>query len=170
MKAARHHLRNRRLLVAGTLGALVPLAVCLPATAQPSGQVDSVQTRDGTVQVLFSLHDKPAGTAPDLSSVQVTVDGEPQAARAELASDSEESPERSTVLAIDVSDSMKGDRFAAARRAALTFTDQAPDDVRIGLVSFAGAVNEVQPPTNDRDAVRHAVNSLQLQHGAVPRH
>lgn len=156
-----------RVLGAGAVAALAVVATALPAAAEPSGQVDSVETRGGVVRVLFSLRDQPEGTAPDLSSIQVTLDGEPQQASAELASDAEESPERSVVLAIDVSDSMAGDRFVAAQQAALSFIDQAPDDVRIGVVSFSGAVTRVQSPTADRDVVRRAVNDLQLDRGTL---
>jgi len=155
-----------RWLLPGVIGVLW-VATSGPALAEPSGQVESVQTRDGVVRVLFSLRELPEGVAPDLSSVSVDIGGEAQPVTAELASDAADTLERSTVLAIDVSNSMAGDRFRAARQAALTFIDQAPADVRIGLVSFAGSVTEVQAPTLDRDASRRAADQLELHKGTL---
>jgi tight adherence protein B len=69
---------------------------------------------------------------------------------------------RSAVLVIDSSQSMKGKSFVEAKAAALTFIDQAPPDVEIGLVSFASTVDTVQAPTLDHAALRQAVTGLQL--------
>ncbi len=148
------------LLAATLLGCWAP-----PALGGPSGQIDSVQTRNGVVHVLYTLRGLPANATPDVSSVQVGLNGQPQRATAELASAAGNKVTRSAVLAIDVSDSMSGARFRAARQAALTFIDQAPADVRIGLVSFAGDVSRVQAPTTNRDAVRAAVGRLRLERG-----
>ncbi|MBA2456730.1 MAG: type II secretion system F family protein [Nocardioidaceae bacterium] len=143
------------------------LGMAVTAAAEPSGRLDSVETRDGIVRVLFSLPGLPDGVAPDLSSVEVDIDGAAQPVTAELATDAGDSVRRSTVLAIDVSDSMAGARFRAARQAALAFIDQAPADVSIGVVSFAGEVTTVQAPTQDRAAVRSAVKQLDLQRGTL---
>lgn len=68
--------------------------------------------------------------------------------------------ERGTViLAIDVSDSMKKtdlapSRLAAAQDAARRFIDAAPEDVRIGLVTFANTADVIVAPTTDRDVLR----------------
>ena len=68
----------------------------------------------------------------------------------------------SVVLAIDVSLSMRATdipptRLAAAREAARRFVDDAPGDVRIGLVAFADTADVVVSPTLDRDALRDAL-------------
>jgi Ca-activated chloride channel homolog len=72
---------------------------------------------------------------------------------------------RGTVmLALDVSQSMqKTDiaptRLQAALDAAMRFVDSAPDDVEIGLVSFADTATVVLSPTKDRAAATTALRT-----------
>ncbi len=83
------------------------------------------------------------------------------------------SEQRTIILAIDVSLSMRASdiqpsRLAAAQAAAKAFIQEQPSDVRIGIVSFAGTASLVQPPTRDRDALLTAIDQLQLQrHTAI---
>ena len=46
---------------------------------------------------------------------------------------------------------MRGERFEAAKDAALTFLDTVPEDVRVGVVTFADDVDRALEPTTDRD-------------------
>ncbi|MGI8675778.1 MAG: type II secretion system F family protein, partial [Nocardioidaceae bacterium] len=154
-------------LVTGLVTTVSVLGLVGPAAAEPSGEIDFVETANGVVQVLFSLRDLPKGITPELATVEVSIDDEAQTTTAERASNAGDSVQRSTVLAIDVSNSMAGDRFAAARNAALTFINEAPDDLSIGLVSFADKVTQVQAPTTNRDAVRAAVEQLRLEEGTL---
>jgi tight adherence protein B len=93
----------------------------------------------------------------DRGSVQPTV-----------ASAEESGADRVTVLAIDVSDSMKADlsrgvrRIDAAKEAAQSFVAALPPDVRVALVTFAGDVQVVAEPTTDHAAVAGAVQGLEL--------
>ena len=83
------------------------------------------------------------------------------------------SEQRTIILAIDVSLSMRANdvepsRIAAAREAAKEFVREQPSDVRIGIVSFAGSASVVQKPTRDRDELVTAIDRLQLQlHTAI---
>ncbi|MCU0309984.1 MAG: VWA domain-containing protein [Acidimicrobiales bacterium] len=76
--------------------------------------------------------------------------------------------ERATVmLAIDTSLSMDAtdvdpSRLQAAQRAAVSFLDQVPATVNVGLVTFNAAASLRVPPTTDRDAVRTAIANVQL--------
>ena len=55
------------------------------------------------------------------------------------------------MLAIDVSDSMAaGGKFEAAKGAAQIFLDSVPDDLYVGMVTFAGDVTVAQEPTPTR--------------------
>lgn len=76
------------------------------------------------------------------------------------------------VLAVDVSLSMQADdikpsRLDAAREAAKAFVRQLPAGARVGVVSFAGTAQVVQPPTYNRESLLAAIDRLHLQHGTA---
>jgi Ca-activated chloride channel family protein len=83
------------------------------------------------------------------------------------------SMQRTIILAIDTSLSMRADdvqptRIAAAREAAKAFVAEQPADVRIGIVTFASSASLVQPPTRDRDELVATIDRLVLQvHTAI---
>jgi Ca-activated chloride channel family protein len=77
--------------------------------------------------------------------------------------------EKATVmLAIDVSLSMQAtdvlpSRLQAAQQAAEEFADLLPKRINLGLVKFGRAGNVLVPPTLDREVVKRAIASLQLE-------
>lgn len=76
------------------------------------------------------------------------------------------------VLAVDVSLSMQADdikpsRLDAAREAAKAFVRRLPAGARVGVVSFAGTAQVVQPPTYSRESLLAAIDRLHLQHGTA---
>ena len=83
------------------------------------------------------------------------------------------SQQRTIILAIDVSLSMRASdvlpsRLAAAQAAAREFIKEQPGDVRLGIVSFAGTAAVIQQPTHDRDELLAAIDRLQLdRHTAI---
>lgn len=140
--------------------ALAAVGFAAPAQAA-DGSIDHVEEDGGKLQILYSI---PGGGTPDLGTVTVTMGDASLQATAELASKGEQ-VRRTTVLAMDVSDSMAGAKFDAAKAAANTFLDNAPDGLYIGLVTFAGSVQTPMAPTQDHDSVREAVDGLTLSHG-----
>lgn len=74
--------------------------------------------------------------------------------------------ERATViLVVDTSRSMQArdvapTRLGAAQEALRTFLDQAPDDLRVGLIVFAGEAQVATPPTDDHELVEAAVTDI----------
>ncbi len=74
--------------------------------------------------------------------------------------------ERATViLVVDTSRSMQAEdveptRLGAAQEALRTFLDQAPDDLRVGLVVFAGEAQVATPPTKDHELVEAAITDI----------
>ncbi len=152
-----------RALLAG-LG--VALIWCV-ATAGPSFAADNdakithLEVSGDQLRVLVSV---PAGTKVDLDAVTATVGGTTTDAVAEPAEDSD-AVRRTAILAIDTSDSMHGERFDAARAAALQFLDLVPDDVYVGVVAFSGDVSEPLAPSLDRDAARAVIAGLELSNG-----
>jgi tight adherence protein B len=152
----------RRLLAA--LGAATCTLLAVPAHAADEGRIDHVEVaEDGGVKLLFSLPDGAEASSSVLGGLRVSVAGEPVDAEASTVSSGD--VRRTAVLALDVSKSMRGARFQAAQQAALAFLDAAPEDVSVGLVTFAGSVSAVRSPTTDHDAVEEAVNGLQLSPG-----
>lgn len=73
---------------------------------------------------------------------------------------------RATILlAMDVSRSMcstdiQPNRMEAAKQAALSFIEKQEPTTQIGIVAFAGFAELVQPPTNDQELLRDAVEGL----------
>ncbi|MEZ5740351.1 MAG: VWA domain-containing protein [Burkholderiaceae bacterium] len=79
---------------------------------------------------------------------------------------------KTIVLAMDVSlsmqaDDMEPDRFAASKSAARAFVRGAPDDVKIGLVEFAGTASPIQMPTVNRQDLLAAIDRTELQRGTA---
>ncbi len=138
---------------AALTGSVLALAAT-PALADGALRITQVDSQDGAVNVVVSA----TSGAIDPSSVQLSIDGTTVASTAETAGDSGVS--RTTVLAIDVSGSMQGDGIAGATAAATEYLQTVPDDVAVGLVSFADTARVVTPPTTDRAAVRLALNGL----------
>ena len=140
------------------LGLVLLVTVSSPATAADDVSISHVEaTKDG-VKILVSV---PPGAEVDLDAVTATIDGEDAPTEAALATSTND-VRRTAVLAIDVSKSMSGERFEAAQNAALTFLDTVPDDVYVGIVTFAGDVEDAVPPTQDRDAARAVIEDLEL--------
>lgn len=76
------------------------------------------------------------------------------------------------ILALDTSISMDARdveprRLEAAQDAAYRFLDEVPEQVRVGLVSFAETAVANVAPTADRDAVRTAIERLRLRPGTA---
>ncbi|MEE8599795.1 VWA domain-containing protein [Euzebya tangerina] len=76
------------------------------------------------------------------------------------------------VLALDTSISMDARdvdprRLDAAQAAAYRFLEEVPDQVRVGLVSFAETAVANVAPTDDRSTVRAAIEALQLRPGTA---
>jgi Ca-activated chloride channel family protein len=97
----------------------------------------------------------------------------------------------SMMLVTDHSGSMAANdvqptRLAAAERAANTFIDKLPSQVRVGAVAFSSSPDAAQGPVTNHDAARAVINQqsaggatatgdaielgLQLLHGADPKH
>ncbi|NYG56291.1 type II secretion system F family protein [Nocardioides perillae] len=149
------------------LAAVAALALGLAPAAHAGGlgaggtggaQVTYVEATEAGLRILVEV---PEGAAVDLDAVSVAVDGRNAPATAEPTGDGAV-VERTTVLAVDTSLSMRGARFAAAKAAATTYLDAAPADVAVGIVTFDSDVEEALAPTTDRDAARAVVAGLSL--------
>lgn len=94
-------------------------------------------------------------------------------ALAQPAHDIQVPRERATVmLALDVSLSMEAtdvrpSRVEAAKSAAISFLDDVPPQVNVGLVTFAGSARVRVTPTTDRETVRVAIEDVPLSDGTA---
>lgn len=142
--------------------AFAPLGFAL-AAPDDTAVISHVEAANGEISVLVSV---PAGASVELDDVALTVGGAEADASAAIAG-SASTIRRTTVLAIDTSDSMAGARFAAARSAATTFLSSVPDDVEVGIVTFDGRVQTLLEPTTDRAAATEVVAGLSLARGTL---
>ncbi|WGX99993.1 type II secretion system F family protein [Nocardioides sp. QY071] len=154
--------RGAGLLIA-LVAALLAALVVAPAYAEDGGIAHVESTGDG-IRILV---DVPAGSQVDLSGVTATLDGKALDATASSTS-SGSAVKRTTVLAIDTSNSMrKQGRFEAAQQAASTYLDAVPDDVEVGIVTFDSTVDVALEPTTDRAAARSVIDGLSLQRNTL---
>jgi len=72
------------------------------------------------------------------------------------------------ILAMDVSGSMRAtdvepNRLVASQNAAKAFIAEVPENVRIGVVAFAGTATVAQAPTRNKEEIVAAIDRFQLQ-------
>lgn len=82
------------------------------------------------------------------------------------------SMQRTIMLALDISASMKAtdvapNRITAARNAAKAFVAGLPDDVKVGLVVYAGDAHLALAPSTNRADLCDALDRIQLQMGTA---
>ena len=76
------------------------------------------------------------------------------------------------ILTMDISGSMRANdiapsRIAASLSAARAFVEKQPENVRIGVVAFAGTANIIQQPTVDREEVLASIGRIRTQRGTA---
>jgi tight adherence protein B len=157
-------MRRFAAVIAGLLGLVLSVLLGAPSQAAGTATIAHVETDNGNVNVLV---DVPAGTTVTLASVTASLDGTPLDATASSARTSS-TVERTAVLAMDTSDSMgTNGRFTAAKRAALTYLQTVPADVKVGVVTFDSQVSVALAPTTDRSQAQFVINGLRLSHGTL---
>ena len=149
---------TRRIVQGLAALAAAGLALAPSAASAADTSITHVESTPGSVQILVSV---PADADVNLDGVKVTVGGQSAEAKASPAG-SDTTVRRTTVLAIDTSESMKGARFDAAKVAAQEFISSVPSDVYVGIVTFAGDVSTQLAPTTDRAAAQKVLDGLTL--------
>jgi tight adherence protein B len=153
-----------RLAAGATATAALLLAMPIPSYAADEITIDHVEVADGTVDLLLSVDRLPGGPDVDADTVQVAVEG--RAVDSTVKTVAAGDIERSTMLVLDASNSMqRNGRFDAARAAVEAYLTAAPEDVRIGLVAFAGKVTTTIDPSTDHAAVEEALAGISLKRG-----
>ena len=148
-------------VIAGLLGVLAPAGV---AAAAPEGRIQQIESTPGQVTFLLSAAGLAEGQQVDPESLVVTIGGQEVPATATLSSEAvsaDDAPARRAMLVLDTSGSMgEGTRMASAKSAAQAYLAAVPDDVEVGLITFADEATRAVPPTRDRQAVASAIEGL----------
>lgn len=147
-----------RTLVSTALAVAVLTLASASGAYAADGQIAHVAPTSEGLQIIVSV---PPDVEVDLDQVSVTIDGEAASSVAVPAATASQI-RRTAVLAVDTSNSMEGPRFEAAKAAALAFLDAVPDNVYVGIVSFAASVTPSLEPTLDRAAAATVVDELTL--------
>ncbi len=144
--------------------AIVVLASCVvglagPAAADEAKSVQVVGQTGRDVEFLVYLAPEVAGAAPgvDVTSTVVISGVEVPSEATPIV---EVNAPQESILVLDVSGSMRGERLVAAKEAAISYVNGVPDDVELGLVSFNDTVTVDVRPTRDKEAVISAINGL----------
>lgn len=150
-------------LAYGALTAVALLGSAGPAAAVEDINIDFVEvSADG--QQLAILVGVPQTATPDLDSLEVDLDGTPVTAAVSPVMTGD--IQRTVVLALDASNSMaRQQKFDAAKASASAFVAAAPDDVKIGLLTFSDTINVIAAPSTDHLALTSALDGLSLTLG-----
>ena len=152
-----------RTIVGGLLAMLVlGLWGASPASAADTGPdtaaIDHALPEKDAVRLLVTV---PGESEVEMAGVTVTIDGDDVSAETVAAATSD-AVERTTILAIDTSAGMRADRLSAAKKAAATYLDSVPANVKVGVLTFDATVKTLVPPVLDREAARKAIAELTL--------
>jgi tight adherence protein B len=137
------------------------LAVAASGTAHADdGQIMRVTAAAGTVRVVFGVPDLADSESLEPSTVKLRVGDQPLRPTGKLIDTGDTQVDRVALLVMDTSGSMRGAPLEAAKAAANKFLVSVPDDVKVGLVTFADGAALPVPPTDSRAAIRSAVGAL----------
>jgi tight adherence protein B len=154
--------RIRRVLLAGPAAAATLILAAGPAWAAPEGRIQQVQSEPGAVEFVLSAEGLAEGQSIDPASVQASINGIGATTSASPITESVAAPSRTVLLTLDTSGSMaENNKMQTAKDAANAYLAALPADVDAGLVTFADEAAVAVEPTEDRAAVRQAINALQ---------
>ncbi|MCI0686427.1 MAG: type II secretion system F family protein [Sporichthyaceae bacterium] len=133
---------------------------------EPAGRIIRVDAEAGEIELIFEAT-LPVGDEIDPGSVQVQLGDQQLDAEVVSLSDTPTQVDRQVLLVLDVSESMAGEKLAAAQAAAVEFLNVVPADVKVGLVSFAETAEVLVLPTLDRVSIQDAVAGLTSSRGTA---
>ena len=149
--------------LAGAL-ALAWLATGAPAAhAADEVSIDLVQSEGSGVRAVVSLDGVPPTAQLDEETVGATVDGTPVDVTVKTVAAGD--VERTTMIALDASNSMRGAKYEAAMTAIDAYLETVPADVRVGLVAFAGKLTATVEPSTDREELISVLEDATLTGG-----
>jgi Mg-chelatase subunit ChlD len=134
------------------------VAAQFPATPQYVARTTQVDTsRFPLIRVFVSITDAKGNSIPDSQRVAVVIreDGK-DVSRESLST----GYSLSSVLVLDVSGSMSGDKLEKAKEAAINYVDLAQGNHQIAVVTFSNSANAIQPFTTDKAILRAKIGGL----------
>ncbi len=135
------------------------MGVAAPAAADEAKSIQVVGQEGRDVDFLVYLAPDVAAASPGVDVTSTVVISGVEAPSVATPVVEVNAPQES-ILVLDVSGSMRGERLAAAKQAAIDYVNGVPDDVEVGLVSFNDTVTVDVRPTRDKEAVVRAINGL----------
>ncbi|NHA69173.1 type II secretion system F family protein [Phycicoccus flavus] len=144
------------LAVAVVAALVVPVLAAGSATAATDSDLSDVRVTKDALSATLILRSKAQTLTVDPKSVSVTIGGKDADVTVQPAA----STARSTMLVIDTSGSMEASGMATVRTAVKEFLSEVPDDVKVGVVSFASTSGVDVRPTTDHAEVSREVGSL----------
>jgi tight adherence protein B len=152
--------RLRPLLLGVVASVLVALSFAPPALADQARSVQVVDQKGRTVDFLVYLDPSVTPQSAAVGS-KVVISGTEVPSTAKLVVAAPATGARASILALDTSGSMRGQKLKAAKKAAVDYVDALPKDVKVGLLTFNDKVTvEVSPPTTDRQKVIDQINAV----------
>jgi tight adherence protein B len=159
---------QRTALVVLVAAVALLLVSATPGPSQPEGRIVSSTQDDNSVTYTFTADGLAPGVTIDPETARVIADEIELPTDAEAIDGGETTPQRTAVLVIDVSSSMRGDRLEAAQEAALAYIDVLSEaGVYVGLVTFAGEIGEVIEPTDDYGRISSEIRDLETSRGTA---
>jgi tight adherence protein B len=152
---------RRRHLVASVAAAAAALLAGAGPAAAADGRISRITAGARALELVFTGVGLPADAELDHQAITVSIDGQTVGAVAvPITSTARTQVDRTLVLVVDTSGSMKGDGIAGARQAAAALVAALPANVRVGLVTFADTARVAVPPTTDHQRVSSAIGQL----------
>jgi tight adherence protein B len=140
-------------LVAASVGAAAS-AIAAPSPVPAS--VSSLSRSGDALTGVLTVRAGGDALTIDSKSLQATIAGK----QYPVSTRSLTTTKRATMLVVDTSGSMGATGMQTVRASVSAFLADAPKDVAIGLVSFAGTAGVDVRPTMDRKRIQAAVNAL----------
>jgi len=149
----------RRIITGLATAALLLVATATPAFADASATVGEVEAGDGQISFVVTLDGVPAGADIDIDNATASIEGQALAPDVQSLSDAGDISQ-TALLIMDTSDSMAGEKLAAAKDAARQFVNAVPSEVGIGLVTFDSVAELQVAPTSSRSDLLSTIDGL----------
>ncbi len=149
----------RRIITGVATAALLLVASAGPAFAAASSTIGEIEVANGQLNFVVTLDGVPAGATVETDNASASLEGQALEPDVQSLSDAGDVTQ-TALLVMDTSDSMAGDKLAAAQDAARQFVSAVPSEIEIGLVTFDNVAELRVPPTTNRVNLLTTIDGL----------